>query len=189
MYVVWLLVFWRNVLNVSNFYIKCKSILNKGGLFPLCVLFFFFEAVQPTSDQTGTVVIFLWVTWALTWQVNQQHEVFCLLHRGRWLIGDHCPPYMCMKANPIHYLLVGTQHQYHPLNDNSLFFYFTYNGCFFTHFTSSFTMATRGGSVTTALSPYVRAIGWICQHTQHTAFWWLYKWIPYFSAFLIVLHL
>lgn len=67
MYVVWLLVFWRNVLNVSNFYIKCKSILNKGGLFPLCVLLLilqnesydyvtwcriivcvhFYEAVQP----------------------------------------------------------------------------------------------------------------------------------------------
>lgn len=34
MYVVWLLVFWRNVLNVSNFYINCKSVLNKRGLFP-----------------------------------------------------------------------------------------------------------------------------------------------------------
>ena len=30
------LYFEENVLNVSNFYIKCKSILNKGGLFPLC---------------------------------------------------------------------------------------------------------------------------------------------------------
>lgn len=41
LYVVWLLVFWRNVLNVSNFYINCKSVLNKGGLFPLRVLLWF----------------------------------------------------------------------------------------------------------------------------------------------------
>lgn len=126
--------------------------------------------------------------YTLTWQVNQQCEVVYLLSRGRRLMGDYCPPCACKKASAIHYLVVGTQHQCHLLNDNSVSFYFTYNSCLSTHFTSSLTMATKWGSGTPALSPSVCTIGWICQHTQPTTFWWCYKQMPQIPASLIVRH-
>lgn len=161
MYVVWLLVFWRNVLNVSNFYIKCKSILNKGGLFPLRVFLLILQNdcytmsmivrvhfYCSTNDQTVSCYI-----WLLTRQVNQQREVFYLLRRGRRLMGDYCPACEYRKAGAIHHLDVGTRCRCHLLKDNSVSFHFTYSGSVSTHFTSILTIATRGGSGTPALSP------------------------------------
>lgn len=75
LYVVWLLVFWRNVLNVSNFYIKCKSILNKGGLFPFCFsLFclsryksrFFFNHVCHFINTQFSVFYWNFIWWTIT---------------------------------------------------------------------------------------------------------------------------
>lgn len=65
-------------------------------------------------------------------------------------------------------------------------FYFTYNSCLSTHFTSSFTMATKWGSGIPALSPSVCTIGCARQHTQPTTSWWCYKQMPQFPASLIV---
>lgn len=97
--------------------------------------------------------------------LTSQSTVWGLLPAAQRKVADRrlFPPCVCRKANAIHYLVVGTQRQCHLLNDNSVSSYFTYNGCLSTHFTSSLTMATRGGSGTPALSPSVSAIGWICQ--------------------------
>lgn len=198
MYVVGLLVFWRNVLNVSNFYIKCKSILNKGGLFPRRVsslglrrcwsVFYTFSlnmwehscytvsyrkcntCASLSAYSTGSrACTELWgfyrLTWATTSHVNHQCEVFYPLCGGRWLMGDHCPPYAHRKSYTIHYLVVVTQRQCHPLNDNSLSFFFSHNGAF-SSYTSPPASPWQPAEAATlpALSPCVSAIGWICQH-------------------------
>lgn len=190
MYVVWLLVFWRNVLNVSNFYIKCKSILNKGGLFPLCVFLLILQNDlcdyviwcrsnsmcallwgNSTNDQTVSCY-----TWLLTRQVNQQREVFYLLRRGRRLMEDYCPPCEYRKAGTIHYLEVGTRCRCHLLNDNSVSFHFTYlqRLCLHTfHLHPHHSNQRRQRHA--CPFPICCAIGGICQHAQLTAFWWRYK--------------
>lgn len=174
MYVVWLLVFWRNVLNVSNFYIKCKSILNKGGLFPHGVPFLGHSRhclFNPWSNWQSSYIPAVHMATDLT---SQSTAWGLLLPAQRKVADGRLLPSLCVcrKADILHYLAVVAQRLCHLLNDNSVSFCFTYNGCLFTHFTFSLTMATRGGSGTPALSPSVCAIGWIC---QHTTFWWCYK--------------
>lgn len=158
MYVVWLLVFWRNVLNVSNFYIKCKSILNKGGLFPLCL------SLDPPKwllyDVDNSIcALLLFNQWSncqllhMTADPTSQSAAWGLLPAAQRKEADGrlLPSLEYRKAGAIHYLEVGTRRRCHLLKDNSVSFHF--GGSVSTHFTSILTIATRGGSGTPALSP------------------------------------
>lgn len=162
MYVVWLLVFWRNVLNVSNFYIKCKSILNKGGLFPLCVFLLilqndyvircriivrvhFYEAVIKLSVVTHDC----WPDKS----ISSVRSFTCCAEEGGWWEIIALPVSTGRPALFITWRWGRGVDATCWRIIQSPFTLLTYSGSVSTHFTTILTIATRGGNATPALSP------------------------------------